>query len=154
MAEIMTPAISARDVQAWLDSSPFIGFMGVTCTDCDPERGVVVFELPLRAELERGGEPGRFHGGPIASLIDTAADLAIMAVVGHPVPTINFRVDYLRPSLGPTLSATATVRRVGRAIGIADVDVVDATGKLTAIGRGTFATAPPAHDQPTTKDRS
>lgn len=142
----MTSPITCQDVQTWLDTSPFIRFLGVTCAYCDPKQGTVTFELPMRPELERDSEPNRFHGGPIASLIDTAADLAVMAIVGYPVPTIDFRVDYLRPSLGPSLHATATIRRVGRAIATADVNVSDATGKLTAVGRGTFATARPVQD--------
>lgn len=148
MGLLVTSPTTSEHVQAWLDTSPFITFLGVTCTACDTERGTVAFELPMRSELERDSEPNRFHGGPIASLIDAAADLAVMAVVGYPVPTIDFRVDYLRPSLGPSLRATATIRRVGRAIATADVDVTDATGKLTAVGRGTFSTARPVRDDP------
>jgi uncharacterized protein (TIGR00369 family) len=150
-----TATTTAADVQAWLGTSPFVTFLGICCTHCDSDAGVVSFELPLRPELERDSESNRFHGGPIAALVDIAADLGIMAVVGHPVPTIDFRVDYLRPSLGPMLGATATVRRIGRTVATADVDVSDATGKLTAIGRGTFATVRPDPDHSSdTKDRS
>ena len=59
--------------------------------------------------------------------------------VGGGVPTINFRVDYLRPSSGDHLLAVATARRVGRTVGVADVDVFDDQGRLTAIGRATYS---------------
>ncbi|MGH8240249.1 MAG: PaaI family thioesterase, partial [Steroidobacteraceae bacterium] len=46
----------------------------------------------------------------IASLVDIAGDFALIAVLGHGVPTINFRVDYLRPAVGTDLIERAQVR--------------------------------------------
>ena len=80
-----------------------------------------------------------FHGGPIASLIDIAGDMAVAVKAGGGVPTISLRVDYLRPSVGPFLMATARVRRFGRTIAVADVDVTDDQGRLCAVGRGTYS---------------
>ena len=47
------------------------------------------------------------------------------------MPTINFRVDYVRPSIGSSLLAKATVRRVGRTVGVVDIDVYDDQDRLT-----------------------
>jgi uncharacterized protein (TIGR00369 family) len=58
------------------------------------------------------------------------------------VPTINFRVDYLRPAMTARLTATATVRRAGRTVAIVDIDVEDGEGRLVAVGRGCYATQP------------
>ncbi len=55
------------------------------------------------------------------------------------VPTINFRVDYLRPARGTELKAVAKVRKAGRTVGLADVDVYDAAGRLCAVGRGCYS---------------
>ena len=82
---------------------------------------------------------GQFHGGPVASFIDTVGDFAVAAVVGGGVPTMNFRVDYLRPSGGPHLTGRAVARRIGRSVGVVDIDVTDAEGRLTAIGRATYS---------------
>lgn len=60
-------------------------------------------------------------------------------VLGHGVPTINFRTDYLRPAINTSLRAVATVRRAGRTVGVADVDVYDDSDRLVAVGRGTFS---------------
>ena len=98
--------------------------------------------MPMRPEFERGPGTGQCHGGPIASLIDTAACNVVMMVVGHGVPTIDCRIDYMRPAIDTDLIAKATARRVGRSIAVADVDVYNEDGKLLASGRGTFSTQP------------
>jgi uncharacterized protein (TIGR00369 family) len=49
-------------------------------------------------------------------------------------------VDYLRPAIGTGLRFVAAVRRNGRSIGVADVDVFDDKGALVAIGRASYAT--------------
>ena len=76
----------------------------------------------------------------IASLIDIAGDFALIAVLGYGVPTINFRVDYLRPAVKTDLHAHARVRRAGRTIGVVDIDVLDDGGRLIALGRGCYGT--------------
>ncbi len=95
----------------------------------------------MRPELERIAGTGQFHGGPIAGLIDTVGCFAVVMGTHAPVPTVNFRVDYLRPSSGAFLVGKAKVRRIGKTIGVVDVDVFDSEGRLTAIGRGSFGIA-------------
>jgi uncharacterized protein (TIGR00369 family) len=57
------------------------------------------------------------------------------------LPTVNFRVDYLRPAIDTALVVTATVRRSGRLVGVVDIEVTNEAGQLLAIGRATYATA-------------
>ncbi|HEY0233657.1 MAG TPA: PaaI family thioesterase [Afipia sp.] len=133
------PAISIQDVQAQLDASPFIAFMQMRCTEMDAAAGTIAMTMPMRAELERGAGSEQFHGGPIASLIDTVGDFAVAIVTGGSIPTINFRVDYLRPSMGSFLVGKAQLRRAGKTVGVVDVDVFDEQGRLTAVGRGCYA---------------
>jgi uncharacterized protein (TIGR00369 family) len=64
-------------------------------------------------------------------------------MLGRGLPTVNFRVDYLRPAFNTALITTARVRRAGRSVGVVDVDVVDDKGALVAIGRATYSTAAP-----------
>jgi uncharacterized protein (TIGR00369 family) len=100
--------------------------------------------LTLRAvygpQVERTPGTGQYHGGVIASLIDIAGDFALIAMLGYGVPTINFRVDYLRPATRTDLLARAQVRRAGRTIGVVDIDVTDSNGRLVALGRGCYGT--------------
>jgi uncharacterized protein (TIGR00369 family) len=136
---IMNPEDLQSTVQKWLDSSPFIRFMGLELIEADVGRGIIAMKMPMRAEFERGGMPGQFHGGPIAALIDTVGDFAVALLLSGTVPTINFRVDYLRPSVGSFLLARATVRRQGRTVSVVDVDVFDDQQRLTAVGRGCYS---------------
>jgi len=134
--------MTQEQLQSFMDSSPFIRFSGMTITAMSPQAETLTVSMPLREEFERGPGSRQFHGGPIASLIDTAGCYALIMQTAQPVPTINFRTDYLRPAVDTTLHATATVRRAGRTIGVVDVDVVDDSGKLLAVGRGSFGTQP------------
>jgi uncharacterized protein (TIGR00369 family) len=134
----MSEPVTAETVASWLARSPFIRFMNVTVDAVDVERQSVTMTMPMRPEFERGAGTGQFHGGPIASFIDTVGDYAVAIVLKAGVPTINFRVDYLRPSFGAFLRATATVRRLGRTVAVVDIDVTDDQNRLCAIGRGTY----------------
>jgi uncharacterized protein (TIGR00369 family) len=134
-------AFTVDQMQAMMDDSPFIAFCQLKVLSFDNDRQQLVVRCPLRPEFERGRGSRQWHGGPIASLIDTAGDCALIMLLGRGIPTINFRVDYLRPAVDTDLIATATVRRLGRSIGTSDVDVTDEKGALIAIGRGTFSTA-------------
>ena len=96
---------------------------------------------PMRPEFERGKGSGQWHGGPMAAVIDTVGDFALVMLLGRPLPTVNFRVDYLRPAINTALVVTACVRRNGRTVGVVDIDVADEAGQLLAIGRATYATA-------------
>jgi uncharacterized protein (TIGR00369 family) len=132
--------LSVPELQDRLSRSPFIAFLGLTVTEADPVRQLVAMTLPMRPEFERGAGSGQWHGGPIASVIDTVGDFALVMMLGRPLPTINFRVDYLRPAVNTALTATARVRRAGRSVGVVDVDVTDDNGNLVAVGRAAYST--------------
>ena len=134
----MTPA----RLQERLDASPFSRFLGLKLMHADAASNSVVIAMPMRPELERLASTGQFHGGAIASLIDIAGDFALILSVGDAVPTINYRVDYLRPATGSELRARATVRRAGRTVGVVDIDVHDTEQRLVAVGRGCYGTKP------------
>lgn len=134
--------LNAERIQAILDGSPFIRFCGMRVAALDHAAGKLVLAMELRPELERRPGTGQWHGGALAGLIDTAGDFAVAMGLGAVVPTINFRVDYLRPAVTARLSATATVRRLGRTVAVVDIDVEDADGRLVAVGRGCYGAQP------------
>lgn len=133
--------VTVDNLKAFIGGSPFIRFLGLEIESADAEAGTLSMKMPMRPELERSGGTGQVHGGPIASLIDTVGDFAVILKVGAPVPTINFRTDYLRPAGGDYLVATAKVRRAGRTVAVVDIDVVDPEGRLCAVGRGCYGSA-------------
>ena len=137
----MTEPLDVAALQAHLAHSTFIDFMHLEVLSADPAREEVVMRLPMRPEFERRRGSGQWHGGPIAAVIDTVGDYALVMVLGRALPTINFRVDYLRPAINTGLTATARIRRNGRTVGVVDVDVTNDAGTLVAIGRAAYATA-------------
>jgi uncharacterized protein (TIGR00369 family) len=135
------PPLSREELQQRLSHSAFIDSLQLTVLSADPEAQQVVMRAAMRPEFERGRGTGQWHGGPIAAIVDTVGDYALVMLLGRPLPTVNFRVDYLRPAIDTALIVTATVRRSGRLVGIVDVDVANEAGQLLAIGRATYATA-------------
>ncbi len=133
--------LSKDELQQRLGHSAFIDFLKLTVLSADPANEQVVMRAEMRPEFERGRGTDQWHGGPIAAIIDTVGDYALVMLLGRPLPTVNFRVDYLRPAIDTALIVTATVRRNGRLVGIVDVDVANEAGQLVAIGRATYATA-------------
>lgn len=131
--------LEAADIQTIFERSPFISFLGLKVLGVDHGKSTFSARMPLRPELERRAGTKQFHGGPIASFIDTVGDFAIGMMVGSGVPTINLRIDYLRPSVGDHLDATAIVRRAGKTTAVVDIDVFGPDGKLVAVGRGTYS---------------
>jgi uncharacterized protein (TIGR00369 family) len=133
--------MTLEKMQALLDGSPFIHLLQMRAVSLDRADQKVVIEMPFAQDLERHPGTGQFHGGAIASLIDVAGDFALVISLGGGVPTINLRIDYLRPAGGARLLATASARRAGRTIGVVDIDVCDGTDRLVAIGRGCYSMA-------------
>ncbi|MBC7136434.1 PaaI family thioesterase [Oceanibaculum nanhaiense] len=132
--------MNETDIQAIFDSSPFIAFLGLKLVKLDTATQELTVRAPMRPEMAREAGTGQWHGGPIAAVIDTVGDFALAYLVGKPLPTVNFRVDYLRPAIDTDLVAVAKVRRNGKSVGIADVDVFNEAGVLLAIGRATYST--------------
>ena len=139
MSETAKPLTDA-ELQAMLDNSPFISFLGLKVTEADPANERVTMVCEMRPEFERGKGTGQWHGGPIAAIIDTVGDYALIMALRRGLPTINFRVDYLRPAIKTALITTATVRRNGKSVGVVDVDVFNEQKALLAIGRATYST--------------
>jgi uncharacterized protein (TIGR00369 family) len=131
--------LSVEQVQAIFDASPFLGFLQLRAIALDHDAGTLTVTMPMRPELERRLGTAQFHGGPIAAFIDIVGDFAVGMTVGGGVPTINLRIDYLKPAVGTLLTGTARVRRTGRTVALVDVDVHDEKQSLVAVGRGTYS---------------
>lgn len=128
-----------EDARALLAQSAFTSALGIDPVSWDDDAGVLVMRMPKTALIDRGRDSGAFHGGAIAALADTAACWALVMRLRRGLPTVNLRIDYLRFAESD-LTATATIRRQGRRVGVVDVDIHDASDRLVAIGRGSFGT--------------
>jgi len=126
------------DIPALNEDSPFHRLLGLTVTQVRP--GEVEVVMPYADRLLANTTSPYIHGGAIATLIDVAGNFAIIAAIGRDIPTIDLRVDYLRPVRTGALRAVGRAVKVGRRLGVADVEVFDEAGQMVAIGRGLFST--------------
>lgn len=117
--------------------SPYMRFLGLEMVRA--EKGTVEVRLPFREEFVRQDGSDWLHGGVVSALIDIVGDYAVITETGVGVPTIDLRVDYLRPARRGDLLAVGRTLRVGRTVSVADVEVRDASGTLVAVGRGCYA---------------
>jgi uncharacterized protein (TIGR00369 family) len=119
------------------DHSPYMRFLGLRVVRATT--GEVEICLPFREEFLRGDGSDWLHGGVVSALVDIAGDYAVITETGVGVPTIDLRVDYLRPARRGDLLAVGRTLRVGRTVSVADVEVRDASGAVVAVGRGCYA---------------
>jgi uncharacterized protein (TIGR00369 family) len=128
-------------LRAIVASAEFHKFLALELVEGDAESGRVLLKLPYDRKYCIFPEPGIYHGGILASLVDVAGSLACGVKVGRPVPTVNLRIDFLEAPAKIDLYASGALRRFGRTLAVADADIRDAAGKVYCIGRGTFSTA-------------
>lgn len=130
--------MTREQLQAWLDERGLTRFMASRITAFDAQAQTIEVTVDRREELEGGVGEGHWHGGAIASLIDTAATFAVLGAGAPQAPTASVHVDLIRPATTPVLIARAVVRRMGRTLAIVDADAYDAEDRLVATGRLTF----------------
>jgi uncharacterized protein (TIGR00369 family) len=122
-----------------VDTSPFHRLIGLELVRA--AEGEVELRLAWREEFRREDGSDWYHGGIISALIDIAGDFAIASKLGRWVPTIDLRVDYLRPAREGALVAVARAVKVGKTVGVADVELRSTQGAVVAIGRAAYSTS-------------
>jgi len=126
--------------------SPFMRFLGLEIMRA--EKGLVEIRLPYREEFLRHDGSDWLHGGVISALADIAGDYAVITETASGVPTIDMRVDYLRPARRGDLTALGKTVRVGRTVSVADIEIRDSAGTLVAVGRACYASPRPPKETP------
>lgn len=137
-----TPWTSA-ELAADLAESPFIASLDMAIIRYDSAAGELVMRAPFKPAHERKAGTRQWHGGPIAAIIDTVGDYVAAAVLRRALPTIDLRIDYLRPAVDTDLVITSRLRRLGRTVAVVDIEVANEKGTLLAMGRGVYGTAAP-----------
>ena len=137
----MSDEITVESVQALITRAPFHQWLGLKVLAIHDD-GI---DLAATWSEEWVVNPDRrySHGGILATLVDLAADWALVKRTGRGVPTIDLRVDYHAAAMPGDLTAKGKVIRFGGQFSTAEAHVYDAQGKLLASGRGTYFTAPP-----------
>jgi uncharacterized protein (TIGR00369 family) len=130
------------EMNRFLQRSPFHNWLKCKVTAFNATDGTVTITFEERPELRRSPDATASHGGVIAAFVDIAGHAALQAQTGRGQPTIDLRVDYLRPAEFP-VTARATPKRIGKTIGIADVEILGRNGDASALGRAVFMTRAP-----------
>ena len=134
-------AIGIEKLQELITRGPFNKWLNFTVLRAGAD-GVEI-RAAWREDWVVNPERRYTHGGIVAAIIDVAADYAIAAQLGRPVPTIDLRVDYHKAAMPGDLIAKARVVRMGSQYSTAEAYLYDQDGALVASGRGTYFTASP-----------
>ena len=133
--------VTIETLQKLITRGPFNQWLNFTVLKADAE-GIEI-KSGWREEWVVNPDRKYTHGGILAAIVDVAADYAIAAQIGRPVPTIDIRVDYHKAAMPGDLTAKARVVRSGGQYSTAEAYIYDKDGALVASGRGTYFTAPP-----------
>ncbi len=134
-------AISIEKLQELITRGPFNKWLNFTVLKAGDD-GVEI-RAAWREEWVVNPERRYTHGGILSAIIDVAADYAIAARLGRPVPTIDLRVDYHKAAMPGDITAKARIVRMGSQYSTAEASLYDTDGELVASGRGTYFTASP-----------
>jgi uncharacterized protein (TIGR00369 family) len=132
--------MTAEEVQQLIDRGPYLSWLGLKVLALDAES--IEVRATWRPEWVANPKLEQTHGGILAALIDFAADFALVSNIGHPVPTIDMRVDYHRLAKPGDLTARGRVIKFGRQFSVCEAQVFDGAGAMVASGRGTYITSP------------
>jgi len=134
-------AIGIEKLQQLITRGPFNRWLNFTVLASD-DTGLEV-KAAWREDWVVNPDRRYTHGGILSAIVDVAADYAIAAKLGRPVPTIDLRVDFHKAAMPGDLTAKARVVRMGSQYSTAEASIYDLEGSLVASGRGTYFTAQP-----------
>ena len=87
--------LSLEELNTMMGASPFITNAGMKIVEVDTNAETLAISMSLKPEFERSPGGGQFHGGPLASLIDTAGCFDLVMVLGHGVAGKRYRQPVL-----------------------------------------------------------
>ncbi len=114
---------SIETLQKLITRGPFNQWLNLTVLKADAE-GIEI-KAGWREEWVVNPDRRYTHGGILAAIVDVAADYALAAQLGRPVPTIDIRVDYHKAAMPGDLTAKARVVRSGSQYSTAEAYIYD-----------------------------
>ena len=123
-------------IAAKLANNPVVKFVGIELLEARVGHATLV--LPYREELNNS--MGLIQGGILGVLADVACGLALYTVLPDPakvvIPTIEFKLNFLRPARQEKIMARGKVTHHGRQIAVCQADI--STGEQTLLATGLF----------------
>jgi uncharacterized protein (TIGR00369 family) len=150
-ATAFEPEFVAALTQLFEERIPFNAVLGLRIDSLAGEG--VGGHLTMRPDLIGHYAHQRLHGGVISATLDAMAGLAVMAAIGArhldeapaerlrrfgKLGTIDLRVDYLRPAIGPRFVLRAEVLRLGSRVATTRMEFLDGDGKLLSTGSAAY----------------
>ena len=134
--------LQREGIAAKLANNPVVEFMGIKLVEVGV--GDAALMLPHRQELHNS--MGLMQGGILSVLADVAGGVALYSVLSNPlrvvIPTIEFKVNFLRPASGEDIFARGRVVKSGRQVAVCNVDISTHQGTLLATGLFTYMVKP------------
>ena len=141
----------------FVDASPVNTALGIKIVSVDSSNPQLQFEM--KEDLVGWEYAPMLHGGIIATVLDAIGSIAVyLDIVGkmksgsaeermekyqgrHKLNTIDLRIDYLRPGKGKVFTASSSILRTGKKVGVARMELHNETQHLIAVGTGTYIIA-------------
>jgi len=135
----------------FIQKTPFNRLLGLKVEWVETES--ICLKFDMREDLIGNNFRGLIHGGVTASILDVAGGIAAFfslrsKVQGQSIEkvaqrfskfgTIDLRIDYLRPGLGKSFTATGSILRTGSKVAVAHMELHNEKGKLLATGMGSY----------------
>ena len=136
--------------QVFAEQIPFNRVLGLELDLLGAEQ--VSFRFDMRPELVGNYLRGNLHGGVISATLDVTGGLVAFLGVLRKMKgrsesekvarfsrlgTIDLRVDFLRPGVGRSFTATGFVQRIGNKVAVTRMELDNDEGSLIAVGTGT-----------------
>ena len=125
-------------IAAKLANNPIVNFMSIGLREVTSGEATLV--LKHREELRNS--MGLLQGGILGVLADVAGGVSLYSVLSDPlkvvIPTVEFKLNFLRPAKGGDLVARGRVVHRGRQIAVCQVEIFSEDGVLLATGVFTY----------------
>ncbi len=117
---------------------PIARLIGFTLSEVEPGRAVVTFD----ADGRHANPMGTVHGGVLCDVADAAMGMAYAATLdaGETFPTLELKINFLKPVPAGPLVATGRLVKGGHTVGLGECDVVDDKERLVARASSTCMT--------------
>jgi uncharacterized protein (TIGR00369 family) len=130
--------LQKRGIEARVEKNPVLTFMGIEVLEVRPGEATVL----LRHREEFHNSLGHVQGGVFAVVADVAGGVSLYSVLPDPrevaIPTIEFKLNFLRPAGPEDLIARGQLVHRGRQVAVCQVDVSDRSGRHLATGLFTY----------------
>ena len=130
--------LQKNGIAARLADNPVVKFMSIGLREVT--KGEATLILKYREELRNS--MGLLQGGILGVLADVAGGVSLYSVLPDPlsvaIPTIEFKLNFLRPSDREDVIARGRVAHQGRQIALCQVDVSTKEETLLATGLFTY----------------